>query len=77
MIANDIRYGPSSMIDDGKNGYLIDKDDESAFVDKIVKVLKNKSLNAKLSKNAYESSQRFSEDNIAPIWQSFIEKTTE
>ncbi|WP_301099222.1 glycosyltransferase [Otariodibacter sp.] len=76
VIANDIRYGPSSMIDDGKNGYLIDRDDESAFVDKIVKVLKDESLNAEFSKNAYESSQRFSDDNIAPVWQSFIEKIT-
>ena len=65
------------MIDDGKNGYLIDKDDESAFVDKIVKVLEDENWNAELSKNAYESSQRFSDDNIAPIWQSFIEKITE
>ena len=77
VIANDIRYGPSSMIDDGENGYLIDKDDESAFVDKIVKVLKNEDLNAELSQNAYESSQRFSGDNVAPLWQRFIEKITE
>ncbi len=77
VVSNDIRYGPSTMIDDGKNGYLIDKDDESAFVDKVVKVLKDENLNAELSKNAYESSQRFSDDNVAPIWQSFIEKITE
>lgn len=77
VIANDIKYGPSTMIVDGENGYLIEKDDESAFVDKIVKMLKNEDLNAELSQNAYESSQRFSEDNVAPLWQRFIEKITE
>ena len=76
VISNDIQYGPSGMIENGENGYLIEKDNESIFVSKIIKVLKDERLNAELSNNAYKSSQRFSEDNVAPIWKHFIEKIT-
>ena len=34
VISYDIKYGPAEMINNGENGYLIQKDDENALYEK-------------------------------------------
>lgn len=76
VISSDIKYGPAEMIEDGKNGFLLPKDDETQFAERIIQVLQNPALAEQLSHNATQSVQRFAMENIAPLWQQFVEKLT-
>lgn len=76
VISSNIKYGPADMIENGKNGFLLAEDDEELFAERIINVLKNQQLAEWLSKNAYASVERFSEQNIAPLWKKWVEDIT-
>lgn len=76
VISSDICYGPASMIEDSKNGYLLPADDEELFAKRIIHILQNRDLAEKMSENAYQSAERFSPENIAPLWAKLVEKLT-
>lgn len=76
VISSDICYGPASMIENSKNGYLLPADDEDLFAKRIIRVLQDRELAEKMSGNAYQSAVRFSPENIAPLWEKLVEKLT-
>lgn len=76
VISSDICYGPASMIENSKNGYLLPADDEDLFAKRIIRVLQERELAEKMSENAYQSAVRFSPENIALLWAKLVEKLT-
>jgi len=74
VIALDINYGPSAMIQDGKNGFLIEHDDdfEDNFANKIIEVLTDDALNESLIDYAATSMKDFTHDAVAQRWQKLI-----
>lgn len=77
VISSDIAYGPASMIEDGQNGFLLPADDDELFAQRIIQVLQDKNLSQSLSAQAYQTSQNFSPETIAPLWQELIDQLTE
>lgn len=71
-VAFDCRYGPSEMIEDGKNGYLIPPGDIEVAAAACVKILKDPTLRKQLSKAAVTSMQRFSPENLACQWAQLL-----
>lgn len=72
VVATDFRYGPAMMIESGKNGFVVEKDNEQAFADKIIEILTNPSLAETLSNNAYRSVNRFTEEAVTPLWRELV-----
>lgn len=72
VIATDFRYGPALMIESGVNGFVVEKDNDQAFADKIIEILTNEELAETLSVNAYQSVKRFTEEEIAPLWRELM-----
>ena len=64
-IAYDCFAGPSDLIDDGTNGFLIPVGDEELYQQKLELLMNDKSLQKKLSKNAQEKMKQFDADKIA------------
>lgn len=74
VISSDICYGPASMIEEGKNGFLLPVEEEKAFAQHIIRLLQDHHLAQRLSEGAYQSVIRFTPENIAPLWAKMMEK---
>ena len=64
--------GVNDIIDNGKNGYIIENRDKEEFSNKIDKILKDKKLKEQFSKNAIEKSKDFSSESILKKWDHII-----
>lgn len=73
-IAYDIRYGPSSLIQDGVNGYLVREGDESGAAARVVQLARRPELARSLSEGAWESSERFGERAVVEQWQHVLDE---
>lgn len=69
----DIPYGPSSMIEHGENGILVDHADYKKMANELSQILSNQDQLKRMSENAYNSIERFKEENVAKIWAEMIE----
>ena len=73
-IAFDIDSGPSEIITQGEDGYLVPPFDTKEFAGRIIELAQNKSMYEAFSKNAIKNVQRFSLNTIAGQWNSLFEK---
>lgn len=68
VIGYDINYGPSEMIIDGKNGFLVTADNQDMLYKKMRTYLKNSKLQKKLMKNCRTSIQKFAPEKVQKKW---------
>jgi len=64
--------GPSEIIDEGKNGFLVEEKNSFEIANIIKRLYENKSLFDKVSQNAIKSSQQYSIENISKKWEEII-----
>lgn len=69
VIGYNINYGPSEMIVDGKNGFLVPADDQEALYQKIRQYLKNPKMQKKFMKNCDATIQKFMSTKIQKKWK--------
>lgn len=74
VIAYDIKYGPSDMIDNDKNGYLVENGNINELSNHIIKYL-NKSEKEKEKYNEYaiKKARNFSNQEFANAWVNLFE----
>ncbi len=72
VVAYDCATGPSEMIEDGKNGYLVDVFDDDTFALKLQKLMDDEALCSEMGRYAKESIRRFEEDKIISQFYDFI-----
>jgi GalNAc-alpha-(1->4)-GalNAc-alpha-(1->3)-diNAcBac-PP-undecaprenol alpha-1,4-N-acetyl-D-galactosaminyltransferase len=72
VISYDCVAGPSEMIVDGYNGYLIPLFNKTRFESKLALLMKDDELREKLGANARESIKRFSQEKICKDYYDFI-----
>jgi glycosyltransferase involved in cell wall biosynthesis len=72
VISYDCVAGPSDMIDNGKNGFLIPLYDDELFANKLNNLIENRSLRVEMGKKSREKVQMFSIGNIGKQYHSFI-----
>lgn len=68
LISFDIPTGPNEIIVDGKNGFLVDKDDDERMIACVNQLIENVDLRKTMSENAYRMVQKFSLDDIIEQW---------
>lgn len=71
-IAYHTASGTDDIIKNNVNGYVINNRDEKEYISKIEKVIKDKKLRDKLGKNAKESVNRFSKEEILKKWYKVL-----
>ncbi|MFC6170873.1 glycosyltransferase [Loigolactobacillus jiayinensis] len=76
-IAYDINYGPATIIDNEKNGYLIKNGDSHALAEKIVNLLTDDALLQQMSTQAYRKAAEFAADHVWQLWQEKIINNSE
>ena len=73
IVAFDSPYGPSEVITDGVDGFLVKNGDEKAFSYCLSKLMADKSLRQQMGLAASQKAQRYSAEYIMPQWKSLFE----
>ncbi len=76
VISFDCPYGPSDIIQDGENGYLVPLGDNEAFADRICYLIEHPKERERLSTNGLYSASRYSLDSIMPLWAQLFKNLT-
>ncbi|SHJ38570.1 glycosyltransferase family 4 protein [Pseudozobellia thermophila] len=73
-ISTNCEHGPSELIVNQKNGFLIPVGDQDMLEQKMVELMENETLQYKFKENAMKSTESYQLDFIANIWRNYIEK---
>ena len=68
--------GPSEIVLDGENGYLIDNFDINEMSNKICKLIEDKEIRGRFSENSLIDTEKFSKERILEQWVNLIEEMT-
>ena len=68
VVAFNCPYGPSEIISEGVDGYLIKENDVSEYVDKVCSLLNDSKLRCQMGKSASLSSMDYCMDRIMLLW---------
>ncbi|KHL19293.1 poly(glycerol-phosphate) alpha-glucosyltransferase [Mumia flava] len=68
VISFDITYGPREQITDGVDGFLVDDEDVEAVAERMVRLVRDPSLAAKLSDGAYQKAAAHDPESFVREW---------
>jgi poly(glycerol-phosphate) alpha-glucosyltransferase len=68
LISYDIKYGPSDLIDDGINGYLVKPNDIKSLAEKIIALLSDQKKLIEFSTNSRIKAREFSNSQFVSNW---------
>lgn len=74
VVSYDCPYGPSAIIKDGVDGFLVPFDNIQYYVDKICMLMDNYSLRKRMGLAACASSKRFDAEYIMPQWKALFDE---
>ena len=75
-VSFDCPYGPSDIIKNGEDGFLIDYLNTQALADGICKLIENPELRKKFGNKARKNVLRFSRENVMQQWVDLFESLT-
>ncbi|WP_100615832.1 glycosyltransferase family 4 protein [Confluentibacter citreus] len=72
-ISTDCNFGPSEIIENGENGYLIPVGDQEMLEKRLKTLIDDEELRVKFSKNAKLTTERFHSDAVVKKWDEVID----
>ncbi|NPC94350.1 glycosyltransferase [Bacillus sp. WMMC1349] len=72
VVSYDLKYGPSDMINNGENGFLVENKNINELGEKITELLQKPELIKTMSEHAYQSVDKFSELAFMERWSSMF-----
>ena len=66
--------GPAEIISDSEDGLLVEPENTSQFAEKLLVLMKDDTLRARMGESAFRNSKRFSMDKILEEWIKLIEE---
>lgn len=73
-ISYDCSCGPSEIIDNGVNGWLVPIGDTKMLTEKTIELIRNSEMRIKMGSAAYEKSKYYFPENIMPRWELLFNK---
>lgn len=74
IVSFDCSTGPSEIVLDGENGYLVDNFDIEEMSNRICDLIENEELRVSFSKNSMKDTEKFSKEKILQQWINLIEE---
>ncbi|WP_179319869.1 glycosyltransferase family 4 protein [Winogradskyella helgolandensis] len=71
-LSTDCNYGPSELINNGENGFLVPVDNQSMFVKKLGELVGNDDLKMSFSIKSKESTENFLDTYVSSSWKNLI-----
>lgn len=75
-VAFDCPFGPKSIIDDGRCGFLIQDNNISLYAEKVCKLIEDDGLRQQFSKNCLEQAKKFEMSVVMEKWNALLEQLT-
>lgn len=72
VIAYDCKTGPSELISDGVNGFLVPLDETDTMCKRILRIVRNKELSEQLSSHSWDGLKKFSKANVMKRWKKIL-----
>lgn len=73
VVSYDCEYGPASMIEHGKNSFLVKVGDQKAMAKYVAKLIKDKALRKEMSQTAKTSiTQLLDKEHIYGLWEKVL-----
>lgn len=66
-------YGPSNIIVDGRNGFLVGPQNKTAFAKRICELIENPQILSAMSVESARSTSRYCAEMIMPQWKNLFE----
>lgn len=76
VLSFDCPYGPSDIISNGVDGFLIPFDNLQSYTDKLCLLIEDSSLRERMGHAAFASSKRFNVGRIMPEWMALFDELT-
>jgi glycosyltransferase involved in cell wall biosynthesis len=73
-ISFDCPYGPSEIIKDGEDGYLVEKNNINMFAEKMEILMNNLALRSQMGMKAQVNVNRYNIDNVMKKWIDLFDK---
>ena len=67
-VAYACKCGPRDIIEDGRNGYLVEEGDKQIFAQRLLELMNNEELRKTMGRNALESSKKYNVDRVMELW---------
>jgi glycosyltransferase involved in cell wall biosynthesis len=74
VVAFDCPYGPADIITDGTDGFLVKERSYDDFSNKVCQLMDYLDLRIKMGKSGIESSNRYAESRIMPLWKQLFDR---
>lgn len=71
-VSFDCDYGPSDIIKDGIDGFLVEKENTDALAEKLIKIIENKDLRKEMGQNARQNVQAYLPEKIVVQWDELF-----
>lgn len=71
-VSFDCPYGPADIIQDGKDGFLVENGDTNQFAKKLLELIEDKENRSKMGKAAKENVKRFLPENVIGEWDKLF-----
>ncbi|WP_296386379.1 glycosyltransferase family 4 protein [Winogradskyella sp.] len=71
-ISTDCNFGPSDLIEDGTNGFLVPINDDVMLKDKLTLLLNDESLRSQFSIKSRETTEAYLSDTVVEKWENLI-----
>lgn len=73
VISYDCKTGPSELISDCVNGFLVSLDDVDTMCKRILSIVKSKELSEQLSSHSWDELDKFSKANVMKKWSKILQ----
>ena len=73
IVSFDCHTGPSELIENGRNGFIVPPLDTDALADKLIQLINDGELRQSMSHRSYEMSAQYRMKNILPQWIQLLE----
>jgi len=75
-VSFDCPFGPSSIIKDNEDGFLVANGDADAFAEKLMVLIQNKDKRKLMGETAKENVKRYLTETIMPQWDKLFKELT-
>ena len=72
VISFDCVAGPKEIINDGKDGILVETENAEKLAEAIIKMSENIEMRIEMSRNAVKNAERFAINNIGEQWRNLF-----
>lgn len=73
-VAFDSAEGARELIDHGENGFLVKDRDFSKYINRVFKLIDDKTLRETIGKNAYEEAKLYTGEVVIKLWIDLLEE---